>query len=392
MSIIKHTNFVVKVIVLGVLATIALIFILPYNLIHRRPVVEVRQSRESHSATSTQGPISYAQAVARAAPAVVNIYTSKTIAPRSHHFFELPEFGQLYGGPSDKRRKHNDTSLESGVIVSPQGYVLTNNHVVQNSDGIKILLVDGRKATAELVGADAETDLAILKIDLPHLPSALLSGHDQLRVGDIVLAIGNPFGMSQVVTQGIVSATGRNRLGINVIANFIQTDAAIGSGNSGGALINTNGELVGINTAIFSNSGSSQGVGFAIPAMLAKNIMSQIVENGRVVRGWLGVEIQELSPALAESFNLDFTQGVLVAGVVREGPARNSGIEEGDILLALNGQAIKDANYALSMIVDLKPGEYAHIKGIHLGQQVEYKIKVGSRPTSRHGKNPPTLM
>lgn len=383
MAIIKHTNFVVKAIVLGVLATIALVFILPEGLVHRRPIVEVRQNQESHSPTPNQGPISYAQAVARAVPAVVNINTGNTIIRRSQHFLEPPGFAQLYGNPSDSHGKHTDTSLGSGVLVSPQGYVLTNNHVVQNADGIEILLNDGRKATAELVGADAETDLAILKIDLLDLPSILMGRSDHLRVGDIVLAIGNPFGMGQTVTQGIVSATGRNRFGINPIGEFIQTDAAISSGNSGGALINANGELVGINTVLFSNSESAQGIGFAIPVMLAKDIMTQIIETGRVIRGWLGVEVQDISPALAESFSLDSTQGVLIAGVAREGPARNSGIEEGDIMFALNGQAIKDANHARNMIVALKPGEYARIKGIHRGQQVAYKVTVGSRPTSQ---------
>ena len=379
MSMPKHSNFVVKAIVIGVLAAIALLYTLPDKFLRQRPVVELHQSRDTHLLSPAQGPVSYADAVTRAAPAVVNIYTSKTIVQKSHPLLDDPLLRQFFDMP----RKRTQTSLGSGVIISSQGYVLTNNHVIQNADEIEILLADSRNVTAEVVGIDTETDLAVLKIDQPELPTITVGRSDQLRVGDIVLAIGNPFGVGKTVTQGIVSATGRTRLGINTIEDFIQTDAAINPGNSGGALVNLQGELIGINTAIFSNSGGSHGIGFAIPVTLAKDIMTQIIENGRVIRGWLGVQVQDISPALAESYGLNESHGVIIAEVVRNSPAREAGIEPGDIILKLNSQTIRDANDALNVIADLKPGEYAQISGIHSGQDFELSVKVGSRPSNR---------
>ncbi len=381
MSMLKHSNFAVKAIVIGVLAAIALLYILPETFLRQRPVVELHQSRDTHLLSPAQGPVSYSEAVTRAAPAVVNIYTSKTIVHKSHPLLDDPLLRQFFGNRLGIPRKRTQNSLGSGVIISSQGYVLTNNHVIQNADEIKILLADGRNVTADVVGIDPETDLAVLKVDQQELPSITVGKSDQVRVGDIVLAIGNPFGVGKTVTQGIVSATGRSRLGINTFEDFIQTDAAINPGNSGGALINAYGELVGINTAIFSNSGGSHGIGFAIPVTLAQDIMTQIIENGRVIRGWLGVEIQELSPALAQSFGLNNPQGVIIREVVRNSPAREAGIEAGDIILKLNNQTIGDRSDALNVIARLQPGEYAQINGIRRGREFELDVKVGSRPS-----------
>ncbi|MBF0219532.1 MAG: trypsin-like peptidase domain-containing protein, partial [Gammaproteobacteria bacterium] len=275
------------------------------DLLRRNDIIDYVTAAELRTAPRGSGPVTYADAVAVAAPAVVNVYTRKTIVQRPNALFNDPLLNQFFNNYFNLRtEKREENSLGSGVIFDAKGYILTNNHVIDGADEIEVALRDGRNAKALLVGSDPEADLALLRIDLPNLPTITLTNSEQLRVGDVVLAIGNPFGVGQTVTMGIVSATGRSKLGINTFENFIQTDAAINPGNSGGALVNALGELVGINTAIFSKSGGSQGIGFAIPANLARNSATQLIERGYVARGWLGVEIQEITPELVASFNL----------------------------------------------------------------------------------------
>jgi serine protease DegS len=369
--------------IVGFIAAIALLYLLPDSFLAHRPVVKLQKSEGLYLPAAGQGPASYADAVNRAAPAVVNIYTSKTIVGRAQLFPDDPILRRFFGDRLKPPKKRTQTSLGSGVIISPQGYVLTNNHVIHDANEIEILLADGRNIGAQVVGVDPETDLAVLKIDQNELPSITIGSSNGLRVGDVVLAIGNPFGVGKTVTQGIISATGRNRLGINTIEDFIQTDAAINPGNSGGALINSYGELIGINTAIFSQSGGSHGIGFAIPVTLAQDIMTQIIETGSVTRGWLGVEIQNISPELAESFGLNQLKGILIAGVMAQGPAAEAGIEPGDIIVEINEQAVEDATDALTLIARQKPGDSSRITGIRRGSHFETEVEVGRRPVTR---------
>ncbi|MDX1594962.1 MAG: trypsin-like peptidase domain-containing protein [Gammaproteobacteria bacterium] len=329
----------------------------------------------------TSGPVSYADAVARSAPAVVNISTAKLVTERANPLFDDPLFRRFFGDrPQARPRQRLETSLGSGVIVSPDGHVLTNNHVIAGADQILVQLADGQVGEARLVGADPESDLAVLEADLAYPPPIAVGSSDTLRVGDVVLAIGNPYGVGQTVTMGIVSATGRTRLGISTFEDFIQTDAAINPGNSGGALVNAAGELVGINTAIFSRTGGSQGIGFAIPVSLANRILEQIVEHGRVVRGWIGIEIQDLTPEFAESFGLPEPSGVLIAGVMPGGPADRAGIVPGDVVTRVAGQPIGDANAALDAIVLLPPGEPVVLQGWHDRASTEWTVEVEERP------------
>jgi serine protease DegQ len=275
------------------------------------------------------------------------------------------------------------SNLGSGVVVSPNGYILTNQHVVEAADEIQVALANGKTVPARVVGADPETDLAVLKIDATGLPAITFAEQDSLRVGDWVLAVGNPFGVGQTVTAGIVSALGRTHLGINTFENFIQTDAAINPGNSGGALVDAAGNLVGINSAIYSRTGGSQGIGFAIPVSIARKVMEQIIKSGSVTRGWVGVEVQDLTPELAESFSLKSTEGALIAGVLKGGPADVGGIRPGDILVAVNGQAVADSASLLNLIASLKPGDDARLTVARKQQSMELKLQVGRRPLQR---------
>lgn len=301
--------------------------------------------------------LSFSEAVDKASPAVVNIYTQTLVRQPANPLLNDPLFQQFFNIERLPQQERIQSSLGSGVILSPQGYVVTNNHVISGADSIVVSLQDGREALATVIGSDPETDLALLKINLTNLPSIILNTTDNLRVGDIVLAIGNPFGVGQTVTQGIVSATGRNSIGLSTYESFIQTDAAINPGNSGGALIDPNGHLVGINTAIFSQSGGSHGIGFAIPSITARQVMQDLIEHGRVIRGWLGIEVQELTAQLAESFNLESNSGVIISGVVRDGPAHSAGLQPGDILLAMEGSLITTGRDLMRRIARTKPGE-----------------------------------
>lgn len=331
--------------------------------------------------------LSFREASRKALPAVVHIFTRQEVKNQPNPLLDDPLFRHFFGdGLEDGPRQ--DSGLGSGVIVSADGYILTNFHVVDAADQIEVLLSDGRKLKAEVIGTDPEADLAVLRVKADKLPAITFGQMDDVRVGDVVLAIGNPFGVGQTVTMGIVSALGRTHLGINTFENFIQTDAAINPGNSGGALVDVQGNLIGISTAIYSRTGGSLGIGFAIPVSSAKNIMEQIIQNGRVIRGWVGVEAQEITPELAESFGLADTEGALIAGVVGGSPADKAGIQPGDVLLAVNGTAIRDPQVMLDTIAALKPGEEAAFR-LRRGQKInEVSIHIGQRPALRRQKDP----
>jgi periplasmic serine protease, Do/DeqQ family len=324
---------------------------------------------------------SYSSAAKKAMPAVVNIFTSKKSAPRARHpFMDDPLFRHFFGDQFEDEQR-SDNSLGSGVIVSPQGYIVTNHHVIESADEIEVALADGRTLAATIVGTDPETDLAVLKVDAKDLPAITLADPDQSHVGDVVLAIGNPFGVGQTVTQGIISALGRSHLGINTFENFIQTDASINPGNSGGALVDTNGHLVGVNSAIYSRSGGSMGIGFAIPVSLTKQVMEQIIRQGGVVRGWVGIEAQDITPQLAESFRLSHTRGSLIAGVLRNSPAEKAGLKPGDILLQINGNKVTDSSTMLNLIANLKPDEKATLRIARDQREFDIIVTIGKRPT-----------
>ncbi|MGH1449578.1 MAG: S1C family serine protease [Pseudomonadaceae bacterium] len=325
------------------------------------------------------GQSSYRLAVQRAAPAVANVYTTRrTTDVTGAPLLRNPATGDYNGAlPPPAQR---DTSLGSAVILSPDGYLLTNNHVIAGAEQILVALRDGREAMAELVGTDPETDLAVLKIELDNLPSVSISSAEQQAIGDVVLAIGNPFGLGQTVTMGIVSATGRNQLGLNTYEDFIQTDAAINQGNSGGALIDTAGNLIGINTAIFSQSGGSQGIGFAIPVQLATEVMQAIIEHGRVVRGWLGVEVQPLTADLAEAFQVAPGSGLVISGLYREGPAWQAGLKPGDVILRIDGETAVAGRQAMNQVARARPGDTVTIEVLRDGKLLSVEAAVGVRP------------
>ncbi|WP_437884653.1 Do family serine endopeptidase AlgW [Pseudomonas sp. LRF_L74] len=327
------------------------------------------------------GPVSYADAVNLAAPAVANLYTTKVVnkSKSSNPLFEDPVFRRFFGDNLPKQRRM-ESSLGSAVIMSPEGYLLTNNHVTSGADQIVVALKDGRETLARVIGSDPETDLAVLKIDLDKLPAMTLGRSDQIKIGDVTLAIGNPFGVGQTVTMGIISATGRNQLGLNTYEDFIQTDAAINPGNSGGALVDANGNLIGINTAIFSKSGGSQGIGFAIPVKLATQVMKAIIEHGQVIRGWLGIEVQALTPELAESFDLKGRAGILVAGIYRDGPAQKAGLQPGDLILTIGSEPAVDGRRSMNQVAQTRPGEKIPIEVLRNGKTIQLSAEIGVRP------------
>ena len=301
--------------------------------------------------------VSYSDAVSRTAPAVVNIFTSKVTTERRPIAFTDPFLQRQLGRFLPEQIRHRQaTSLGSGVILSHDGLLLTNRHIVKGADAIKVVLADGTDLDVQVVGSDAETDLAVLKASKRNLPVVPIGRPEDLRVGDVVLAIGNPYGIGQTVTMGIVSGTGRSELGISSIENFIQTDASINPGNSGGALINARGELVGINTAIFSQSGGSEGVGFAIPIDLAREVMDQVVTKGRVARGWIGVVGRGVTPELAESFGLRAPGGVLVTSTIEESPAEHAGLRPGDVISRVEGQDVASTHELLEAVAASGPG------------------------------------
>jgi serine protease DegQ len=317
---------------------------------------------------------------------VVNIFTTKAARQSPHPLSNDPLFRHFFGDADPRQQDDKQFSLGSGVIVSPEGYILTNNHVIESADEIEVALADGRKASAKLIGTDPETDLAVIKIGLKNLPAITLGRLETTKVGDVVLAIGNPFGVGQTVTMGIVSALGRNHLGINTFENFIQTDAAINPGNSGGALVDSAGNLLGINTAIYSRSGGSMGIGFAIPVTTVKNVMEAIIKNGQVVRGWIGVEPQDITPELANSFGLAKTSGTIIAGVLKGGPADKAGIKPGDILISVDEKNVTDTTSMLNLVAQLTPGEKAKLTILRKSRESLVEVTVGKRPRMKQAR------
>ena len=335
-----------------------------------RPEVAVLRQVATQPEASGARTDSYHDAVKRAAPSVVSVFTAKEVR---HSLSNDPLFRRFFG-------TERATGLGSGVIVSASGYILTNNHVVEAADEIEVALTDGNRLLAQVVGTDPESDLAVLRVKAENLPAIAFGSSDALRVGDIVLAIGNPLGVGQTVTSGIVSALNRSGLGINVFENFIQTDAAINQGNSGGALVDSRGNLVGINTVILSQSGGSIGIGFAIPATTMRMVLEQIVRTGTVTRGWIGVEMQDITPAIAESFKLASAEGAIIQGVLRGGPADKAGVRPGDVLLSIEGKAVVDPQSVLNLVAGLGPGSSAKLKLKRQGQDLELGVTVGRRP------------
>ena len=347
--------------------------------------IPIQEANERVDAPKTEQPgstnpvSSYSDAVQHATPSVVNIFTTKEVRLTRNPLGNDPFFRRFFGDQLGTQRQQS-SSLGSGVIVSTLGYILTNNHVVAAADEIEVALADGRKATATVVGADPDTDLAIIKIDLPNLPSITFGRIEEARVGDVVLAIGNPFGVGQTVTMGIISALGRNHLGVNTFENFIQTDAAINPGNSGGALVDTSGNLLGINAVIYSRTGGSLGIGFAVPVSTAKQVMESIIATGQVVRGYIGVEPQDITADMAEALKLPRTAGAMIAGVQRNGPADKAGLKPGDILIGVDDNPVADTASMLNLVAQLKPGNSAKLKIVRGNSETDLTVNVGKRP------------
>jgi serine protease DegQ len=349
-----------------------------------RPNVDAVTVKEPPAAVPGPRTASFSDAARKALPAVVSVFTSQEVKRQRHPIMDDPAFrflfGDQYGAPTQRI-----TGLGSGVVVSDNGYILTNNHVVEAADEIEVALADTRRARARVVGTDPETDIAVLKIELRNLPAITFAQSDQARIGDVVLAIGNPLGVGQTVTMGIVSALYRSGLRINTFENFIQTDAAINQGNSGGALIDTSGNLVGINTAILSQSerGGSIGIGFAIPSALARQVMEQIIESGVVTRGWVGIGVQDMTPELADSLKLPKVNGALITEVVSGSPADKAGLKPGDVLVGVENKPVTDYASTLNLISALKPGATARLKVSRDKGELEFKVNVGKRPKPR---------
>lgn len=316
-------------------------------------------------------------------PSVVNISTTMTITAEETPFGDLfndPFFRRFFGTPFGPERKYRTTALGSGVIVSKDGYILTNNHVVKNAEKIKVILYDKRQYDAKVIGTDPKTDLAVIKIDEKNLPAIKIGDSDKLKVGDVVLAIGNPFGLSHTVTMGIVSAVGRSNIGLADYEDFIQTDAAINPGNSGGALVNVKGELVGINTAIFSKSGGYMGIGFAIPSNMARAVMESIIKYGKVIRGWLGVTIQNLTPEIAKHLGIKVTRGALVTNVVKGSPADRAGLKRGDLIVEYNGKPVNNTIELRNMVARTRPDKIVELKIIRNGKKKTLTVTIGELP------------
>ncbi len=340
--------------------------------------------KEPAPEAAVQSVGSYSDAVRKAMPAVVNIFTSQQIKRPRHPLMDDPLFRYFFGDQPDSGTQRRE-GLGSGVIVSEQGYILTNHHVVESVDQIEVALSDSRKVPAKVVGTDPETDLAVLKIEVQKLPAITFARAEQVRVGDVVLAIGNPFGVGQTVTFGIVSGLGRN-IGIATFENFIQTDAAIHPGNSGGALVDVRGNLVGINTAIYSQTGASMGIGYAIPVSIARQVMEQIIEKGSVTRGWIGVGVQDINKELAESFKLPTAKGVLITQIERGSPADKAGVKLGDVLVAVNGRPVGDTTTMLNLVAALRPGEQASVRVARNQEETDLTVTIGLRPKPKQRK------
>ena len=367
------------------LAALFVVSTLRPDLLATNPRGNVVTVKEPGTDVPVRTTASFSDAARKAMPAVVNIFTSQEVKRQRHPLMDDPLFRYFFGEQADPGPQRRE-GLGSGVIVSEQGYVLTNHHVVESVDQIEIALSDARKVPARVVGTDPETDLAVLKIELQKLPAITFAKADQVRVGDFVLAIGNPFGIGQTVTMGIVSGLGRSHLGITTFENFIQTDAAINPGNSGGALVDASGHLIGINTAIYSQTGGSMGIGYAIPVSTARQVMEQIIQKGSVIRGWVGVGVQDVTREIAESFKLPAAGGVLITQVERGGPADRAGVKLGDVLLAVNGRQVGDSTGMLNMISALQPGANATLKVYRNQAESDLAVTIGRRPKPQQRK------
>ncbi len=370
--------------VFGLLAALTVLQLFP-ELNPRNPAVSPNHPSFTVGNTHYEpGVTSYAEAVSRAAPSVVNVFTRKKINRTTHRMFNDPLFRYFYNSADIPRQERMQSALGSGVIISEQGYLLTNNHVIYGADEIVVQLQDGRESKARVIGVDIENDLAVLKIELDQLRAIPIGSPQSAQVGDIVLAIGNPFGMGQTVTQGIISATGRYGLGISAFENFIQTDAAINPGNSGGALIDVHGNLLGINTAILDRIGNSDldGVGLAVPADTAVRTLKDIVEFGRVVRGWLGVDAQSLTPQLAHSFQLNSTNGVLITRIYNNGPAHVAGLQPGDVIVKINDEPVGNGARGRQQIQESRPGETVAIEFYRNGKLEKVQAVLEKKPVT----------
>lgn len=347
-------------------------------------ILEQSNSNKAQTPITTTVTVftSYADAVKLAAPSVVNIYTTKRVTSPLRDLNDIPSLRPFIQEQNERQRLSDPTSLGSGVIASEKGYILTNYHVVEAADAIEVLLYDGQRAPAKFIGADPDTDLAVLQIELPGLQPIKTDPNQTLNIGDVVLAIGNPFGVGQTTTMGIISALERSGLGINTYENFIQTDAAINPGNSGGALINVNGSLIGINTAIYSesNSGGSLGIGFATPATTALKIMKEIIETGEVSRGWLGVEPQDVTADLAKAFNLPQIRGVIIASIAQQSPAAAVGLSVGDIIIKINDKQAINTRQMLNEVAALKPGTVVQFEVLRGGRVLKFQVTLAQRP------------
>ncbi len=340
-------------------------------------------NREPSTPAASPFVTSYADAVQVALPSVVNIYTSRTVQVESHPLLKDPVFKRFLNNNGIRQRDKIERSLGSGVIISSNGYVLTNNHVIDEADRIRVLLADGRERLATVIGSDAPTDLAVLKIDLDNLTPAIFANPKTIRIGDVVLAIGNPYGIGQTVTQGIVSATGRHGLQINTYEKYIQTDAAINTGNSGGALVNAYGELIGINSGLYSKTGGSNGIGFAIPIDIASYVFENIVEHGKVVRGWLGISAEEITPSVAEAFNLKALRGLVLTDIETNGPAEKAGLQIGDIITHIDNISVGNGNVGMHKIAQTKPGTTINIRAMRKGDAQDFLVVIGLRPNKK---------
>jgi serine protease DegS len=367
----------------GIAAAIVLLFLMPEVLEQLRPTPKLNKLEPPILLSRASGPYSYADAVATASPSVVNIFTAKITTESQTLRFRDPFLQHLFGRMlPEQTRQRRETSLGSGVIVTQDGYLLTNQHVIKGADEIKVVLSNGHQVAVRIVGSDSESDLSVLKIDNePDLPAIPIGSSGDHQVGDVVLAIGNPYGVGQTVTMGIISATGRSHLGINTFENFIQTDAAINPGNSGGALVNARGELIGINTAIFSKTGGSHGIGFAIPFDLAEGIMRQLIASGKVVRGWLGIQGQNVTEKLADAFGLRDVEGVLVTGVLEDGPASQAGLRPGDVITEVNGARARNSHELMRLIANEAPGSAFQVSGWRGNERFDFVAISGQRPS-----------
>ena len=345
----------------------------PATLVQAAPPTASVSGAASGAAKGADG--GYASAARVAAPAVVSVTATRTA--QRHPQADDPRLRFFFGDGGATQRR---VGLGSGVIVAPEGYLLTNHHVVDQATEIEVQLTDGRQVQARWVGSDPETDIAVLKIELDALPVLALGDVRALQVGDAVLAIGNPFNVGQTVTSGIVSALGRNGLGLSTFENFIQTDAAINPGNSGGALVDAEGHMVGINTAIFSRTGGSLGIGFAIPAATARQVMESLIKDGKVVRGWIGVEPRDLTPDIAETLRLPVKSGVLITGVLQDGPASRAGMRPGDVVVAIAGAEVANTAQLLAAVAALKPRSVAHVTVPRGAQPLQLNLTVAQRP------------